>query len=94
MKKTTLYDVLIVYTDGVATSASSKENHTNYPFSKESEREKYNECYAFFLEQCKNKKLKAGLTTSRDLTKNGIFKSCWEFRNKKWTKVKKNCYAR
>lgn len=93
MKNTTVYDVLVVYTDGVATSASSKKTADTKPFSPESLRADYNDCYAYFLNHCRKNNIKAAFTTSKDLSKDGLFNTHWTYSRNKWKKVTSPCYA-
>ena len=90
---TAQFDVLVVYTDGVATSASSKKISSQLPFSIASKRAHYNIAYAYFLDVCRKKKIKAAFTTSKDLISNGCFRSYWIYKNNNWKKVEKNCTA-
>ena len=93
MKKTTVFDVLVVYTDGVATSASSKKINSELPFSRKSKRTNYNDAYAYFLQTCSKNNIKAAFTTSKDLTSDNHFKSYWIYKNKVWKKIENNCSA-
>ncbi|MEI8067333.1 MAG: hypothetical protein WCG91_00080 [Candidatus Shapirobacteria bacterium] len=93
MNKITYFDVLIVYTETIATSASdsSKENLT--PFPSGSRNESYNIVYSYFLEICEKLKLKAAFTTSADIIGPGSCQSFWIFKNKKWQKVNSPCFS-
>lgn len=93
MKKSAVFDVLIVYTDGVATSASSVKLTDKMPFSKSSKRLSYNDSYAYFLKICKKNNLKAAFTTTKDITKDGHFSAHWTYARNKWIKVNAPCYA-
>lgn len=93
MNKPTVYDVLVVYTDGVATSASSKNPSDSKPFSKRSMRVDYNDCYAYFLDSCHKNGITAAFTTSKDLTENGFFSTHWVFEKNAWKKKKNPCFA-
>jgi len=93
MKKPAVFDVLVVYTDGVATSASSENPLDTMPFSARSKHADYNDCYGYLLKICKKNKLKAGFTTTKDITESGYFNTHWLFKRDKWVKVKSACYA-
>ena len=93
MKNTSLFDVLVVYSDGIATSASSKEPSSQLPFSQDSGRANYNYAYAYFLEMCSENNLKAAFTTSSDITGAGSCSSYWLLEKNKWLKVNKQCYS-
>lgn len=87
MKKTKVFDTLIVYNHDIASSASTD---AVVPFENKSQ--DYNQVYAYFLETCKAMNMTAALTTSADF-KNGKFKSFWVFENNKWIKVQKTCVS-
>lgn len=92
--QTDLFDVLVVHTKGVATSASSNNPYVVRPFTEKSGNASYNESYGYFLKACAAQKLKAAFTTSSDLGESGdSFKSYWSFKNGNWNKVVKNCSA-
>lgn len=93
MKNPTVYDVLVVYTDGVATSASSKKVSHDKPFSPESMRSEYNDCYGYFLKMCRQNGIKAAFTTSKDLSENGYFSTHWTFTRNRWKKILTPCYS-
>lgn len=90
MKKRDIFDVLVVYTDGIATSASSDKQ---IPFSKGSGRIHYNNAYEYFLETCAKHDLRAAFTTTADITGAGECRSYWIFKEKKWEKVNRPAYA-
>ena len=81
--------MLVVYTHGVAASASSTKS--SKPFSSASKRSNYNNAYEYFLEVCAQNNLRAAFTTSRDLNKDGGFNSYWLFQKRQWVKVNKKC---
>lgn len=87
------FDVLIVYAERLASSASdlSKKNIT--PFAKGSKNESYNIVYGYFLEICHKFNLKAAFTTSADIIGPGLCKSFWQIKNKKWIKVNSPCFS-
>lgn len=93
MKSNKVFDVLVVYADSMAASASSKDIYTALPFSNNSKISDYNDAYAYFLESCRKIGLKAGFTTSSDIKSNKTFKSYWTFKNKKWLKHNQLCSA-
>ncbi len=93
MNTPTVVDTLIVYTDGIAVSASSKNPSHTHPFPLDSKFSSYNECYAYFLTACRKKGLKIAFTTSGDLSADGTFKSYWMVKGQKWQKINKSIYA-
>ncbi len=93
LKNPKVLDVLVAYTDGIATSSSSKNIKVVTPFPQNSSRANYNDCYAYLLEECKRNKLKAGFTTTKDFLEGGKFKSYWIYSKKKWVKKDRLCTA-
>ena len=93
MTKLYNFDVLIVYSQRLATSAYEKENNNTTPFPKGSRNESYNEVYSYFLESCQKIGLKAALTTSADIVGPGFCRSFWEFNNDQWHKINSPCYS-
>ncbi len=93
MKSTHQFDVLVVYNQNIATSASLNTNAA-VPFSRLKGMNQYNRAYSFFLESCNKNKISAAFTTTSDIMENGICKSYWEFSNNKWSKTIGNCYAK
>lgn len=93
MKKLILFDVLIVYTESLAASASGMAIKNKTPFTKGSRNESYNGVYSYFLEVCKENNLKVALTTSADIIGAGLCSSYWSFENSKWKKNKASCFA-
>lgn len=87
MQKTNTFDVLVVYTERVATSASSKAFGSDMPFSLNTSRKHYNTAYAYFLKTCEKFNLRAAFTTSKDIIGPGTCRSYWEFKNNDWLKV-------
>ncbi len=94
MKKTDIFDVLVVYSSKFAKSASSITNdNLALPFPKDTKYEVYNDVYAYFLNECKKNQITAVLSTSADITGPGKCKSYWKLQNNKWTPVKSPCYS-
>ena len=93
IKKIVLFDVLIVYNDGVATSASSTDISALLPFSKASNKLNYNNAYAHFLATCELNNIEAAFTTTKDLNDNKSFSSFWIYRNNTWRKSTQTCSA-
>lgn len=93
MDKVNIFDVLVVYTEIVAASATSTANNSRDPFSNALGREHYGVAYAYFLDQCRKIGLKAAFTTSADIIGPGECGSYWEFKDKKWHKVYKKGFA-
>ena len=86
-------DLLIVYSERIATSSNSLVKNITAPFSKESGRQNYNDVYGYFLEKCQKEGLRAAFTTSNDIIGPGKCRSYWLYLNKTWVKVQKNGYS-
>lgn len=86
-----VFDVLVVYSGAIASSASNCSDGCNQPFS--SSREMYNQVYGYFLNFCKRSKLKAAFTTSDDITGAGTCRSYWEYKENRWLKRNSPCYS-
>lgn len=86
MKKTSIFDVLIVYTNGIASSASSKQIEIENPFSIAKNREHYSEAYSYFLKKCDEIGLRAAFATTKDIVGPGKCKTYWIFKDKRWQK--------
>ena len=93
MKDTHIFDVLVVYTESVATSASSQLKGNLMPFSLAINREHYSSAYAYFLKTCKKNNLTAAFTTSADVIAPGTCSNYWEYKNSKWEKVNEQAFA-
>jgi glutathione synthase/RimK-type ligase-like ATP-grasp enzyme len=93
MKKIQFFDVLVVYSGLIATSASSSKITDINPFSLESGNDNYNEVYGYFLSECKKNGINAAFSTSSEIIGSGTCKSYWEFDDNKWTKINKKCFA-
>lgn len=93
MIKTNTFDVLVVYTESVAASASSNSNASKTPFSLAIGREHYSIAYAYFLNKCAELNMKAAFTTSADIIGPGTCKNYWEYKNSKWKKVSEIGFA-
>jgi hypothetical protein len=91
MEKTKMFDVLIVYSNLIAASASSDDSSIIRPFF--GHRENYNDSYQYFLETCKQMNLNGALTTSEDF-RDGKFTCYWIFANNKWHKINKPCESK
>lgn len=76
------FDVLIVYSEGVARSAM--QNYKT-PFSIK-EKENYNVAYAYFLKTCAKYGLTAAFTTSVDIKKAGVCCAFWTWEQNMWVK--------
>ena len=94
MTKTTQFDVMILYSDRRAKSASSQSEHILTPFAKGSNNEIYNIFYGYFLSTCQINNLKAAFTTTSDITGAGRCRSYWLFENNRWIKVRKSGYSK
>ena len=88
MNQITNFDVLIVYSEKLANSASSTRVITA-PFPKGSDNESYNLVYSYFLKNCRKNNLKAAFTTSADIIGPGKCQSYWLFEKNAWVKVQK-----
>lgn len=93
MKNADQFDVLIVYSEGLAISASSRKQQDVAPFPLKSKRANYNNAYAYFLTTCAKNNLKAAFTTSADIIGAGRCESYWLFEDKQWTKIKNVCFS-
>ncbi len=94
MNKTTNFDVLIVYSEKLANSASSVSGVINAPFPKRSNNESYNLVYGYFLKTCQKNNLKAAFTTSADIIGPGKCQSYWLFEKNAWIKVQKAGFSK
>ena len=94
MTKPTIFDVLIVYSDRLADSASSLSKDILAPFAEGKSYESYNIVYGYFLKVCQKNKLKAAFTTSSDITDAGECGSYWLFEKNQWIKVRETCYSK
>lgn len=93
MTKTNTFDVLVVYTESVATSASSTRFGNDMPFSLAPTREHYSVAYSYFLKICAKFGLRAAFSTADDIVGPGTCSSFWEYKENKWIKVLENAYA-
>lgn len=93
MNKLIRFDVLIVYTEALAASASDTSADNETPFPRGSRNESYNTVYGYFLEICNKFNLNAAFTTSADIIGAGYCRSFWVFRNKKWFKNNSPCFS-
>lgn len=90
LSRATRLDLIIVYSQSLAKSASSP-SHT--PFPQGSKNQFYNTVYGYFLRSCQKAKLKAGFATSADIIGPGLCKSYWKFEKEEWVKVNSSCFA-
>lgn len=93
MPKLTRLDVLIVYNEKAATSASDPAVNNLSPFLNGSTNDSYNEVYGYFLETCRKLHLKAGFSTSADIIGPGKCHNYWSFSRNKWHKILSPCYS-
>ncbi|MFA6519012.1 MAG: hypothetical protein WCV93_05200 [Candidatus Shapirobacteria bacterium] len=91
MTRLTCFDVLIVYTETVTTSASDPSCLT--PFASNSRYESYNAVYGYFLEVCQKFNLNAAFATSADIIGPGFCHSFWTFKDSQWLKTKSPCFS-
>lgn len=83
-----LFDVIVVYSEDVAHSASDSKYKEYSPFSEEYSDGVNIKPYEYFLESCKNQGISAAFSTSKDITGYGKFSSYWKF-DKKWKRYSK-----
>jgi len=93
MTKIKTFDVLVVYTNAIAASASSNDNVLS-PFQLSKTRTNYNESYSYFLKTCEKNNLESAFVTSKDITGSGTASCYWLYKNNKWIKVNQPCYSR
>jgi glutathione synthase/RimK-type ligase-like ATP-grasp enzyme len=93
MNKINNFDVLIVYSEKLALSASDSSVENRTPFLKGSNNESYNVVYGYFMETCKKLNLKAAFTTSKDIIGAGTCSSYWQYEAGKWQKVVMSCFS-
>ena len=94
MAKTTVFDVLIVYSERLAASAGSPSDDITAPFAKGSSSESYNLVYSYFLQICRINHLQVAFTTSADITGAGRCQSYWLFERNRWMKVRHSGYSK
>lgn len=94
MPATTNFDVLIVYTQAIATTASARSPENLTPFLAGSPYESYNVVYGYFLETCAKANLRVAFTTSADILGPGLCKSFWTFTDNKWVKNNSPCFSK
>ncbi len=94
MDKITTFDVIVVYSERLATSANSLSEDVIAPFAKGSRNESYNLVYSYFLKTCQKNNLKAAFTTSADIVGAGLVSSYWLFKNETWIKVPKPAFSK
>ncbi|MFA5026131.1 MAG: hypothetical protein WC503_06510 [Candidatus Shapirobacteria bacterium] len=93
MNKLSNFDVLIVYSEKLALSATDTSIKNKTPFRVGSNSESYNVVYGYFLEMCHKFGLKAAFTTSRDIVGAGTCSSFWKYGDNKWSKENSACYS-
>jgi len=94
MNQVTTFDVLVVYSERLATSANSLSEDIAAPFAKESGNESYNLVYSYFLKTCRKNNLKAAFTTSADIVGAGKCQGYWIFENETWVKIRKTSFSK
>lgn len=87
------FDVLVLYSSAAATSASKFQLGVKTPFSKKSGKYHYNAAYGYLLDNCKERGLRAALSTSADIVGPGTCKSYWTHTKQGWHKHQTTCYA-
>lgn len=88
------FDVLVVYSSRRAVSASSTIKNEGGPFFRAGRSDDLGHAYAYFLEVCRQMKLKAALTTSADIIGPGRCRSYWRHKFGTWFKVNQLGQAR
>ena len=93
MNKLTRLDVLVVYNEALAVSATDASADNKTPFPCGSCNESYNDVYGYFLEICDKFNLRAAFTTSTDVAGAGYCRGFWQFKHKKWFKSNVPCFS-
>ena len=91
MTKLTNFDVLVVYSQSLAKSASDTDSLVPFPLGSRSE--SYNEVYGYFLNICGQQKIKVAFTTSADIIGPGFCHSFWTIDSLGWHKNNSTCYS-
>lgn len=86
-------DVLVVYSAYSAGSAAAKTKNYPTPFAGLGAKNDLDHAYAYFLTACRQRQLKAALTTSADIIGPGQCRSYWLFKRSGWIKVKQSATA-
>jgi len=87
-------DVLVVYSAGVAESASVADSFSKHPFLIGSKRANYNLSYSYFLKSCNIAGMTAGFTTSADIIGPGTCSNYWRCMEHGWVKVSRKAKAK
>lgn len=90
MKHNTHFDVLVVYSSLLASSAVSRKKGNISPFSLSEGHSDYDSAYAYFLDACKKRQVKAAFTTSADITGPGTCRSYWLHDQSGWKKIQRS----
>lgn len=91
MKNEIHFDVLVVYSEKIASSSVSIK--ATSPFSARKSTAIYDEAYAYFLRACQKNGLSAALCTSADIIGPSLCRGYWEYKNKRWLKRRQPCRA-
>ncbi len=91
MKKNTVFDLIVVYSEKLATSAKA---NSITPFKIGSASESYNQVYSYFLDVCRKKGLNTAFSTSADITGAGRVGSYWITKNHNWSRIKTPAYSK
>lgn len=83
-----VFDVLVVYSDRIAKSATS-EAISPFPQGYE----EYNTAFAYFLDLCRKNGLNVALSTTKDVIGPGECSNYWAYENEVWEKVKNTCFS-
>lgn len=90
MKEDTNFDVLIVYSGGIAKSASINDSQT--PFS-QNERGNYNVAYAYFMDECRRSRISVALASSSDVIGPGLCKAYWTLYKDEWVRHEDRAFS-
>lgn len=90
MIDTKQFDVLVVYSSNIATSAGQLTNLQCAPFTPDSS---YNQAYKYFLESCKKKGLSAAFSTTDDIVGAGKCANYWVIEDNAWKRVQHTVHS-
>lgn len=85
MIRASVFDVLIVYSSSI-TSSALDDSAGKTPFAKSKSQKNYAQSYAYLLDQCSKQKLRAAFTTLNDICGAGKSKSYWLHDKHGWSR--------
>jgi len=94
MKNVDNFDVLIVYSERTAESASNRSYIGLTPFREDTAESCYNVSYSYFLKQCAKRNISAAFATSKDIIGPGKVRSYWIYEEKSWKKVHRAAHTK